>query len=117
MFTARSSQVEILENFPERDYSGQERQLYRFYSKNRFLLVDVNENCTILMSPPYPLHKETLKERRVLFEKRSVVMEKRQRVEISEILDSIPPAMRWPETKQTLTLAVFTPKGVQCDSK
>lgn len=116
MFTDRSSHVEILENFPERDYSGQERQLYRFYSKDRFLLVDVNENCTILMSPPYPLHKETLKERRVLFEMQSVVTEKKRTVNISEILSNIPLDMRWPETEQILTLAVFTPKGVQCDS-
>ena len=66
------------------------------------------------MSPPYPLHKETLKERRVLIEKRSVVTEKNQRVYIWEILASIPPEMRWPETKQVLTLALFTPKGGQC---
>ena len=96
--------------------SGQERQLYRFYSKDRFLLVDVNENCTILMSPPYPLHKETLKERRVLFEMRSVVTEKKRTVNISEILANLPSDMRRPETEQILTLAVFTPKGVQCDS-
>ena len=31
--------------------------------KDCFLSVDVNDDCTILVSPPYPLHQETLKER------------------------------------------------------